>query len=98
MKERFPELSEEIELNCGSRTGAGRPRIEEEYPELLKTIVDIVAPEAAADVGRRPELLRDCISLDDLCAEIEKRIDGILTKELRFIFGSRIFNLLSYRT
>ena len=76
LKEKFPELSTDIEASCATRTGAGRPRKEDECPHLLKTIVDIVAPEASADVGRRSELLRACTTLDDLKKEVEKRLDG----------------------
>ena len=71
LKERFPELSSEISASCGTRTGAGRPRIEEQCPLLLKTIVDMVAPEASADIGRRSELLRACTTVDDLKKELE---------------------------
>lgn len=77
LKAIYPEMAVEISNKSGTRTSAGRPRIEENFPTLLQTIVDIVAPEASADERRRSELLRSCTSLDDLKKELEKRIEGI---------------------
>lgn len=74
--EKFPEIKDVLKESSGTRITPGRPRIEEKYPLLLKTIVDIVAPEASADVGRRSELLRSCTTLKDLKQELEKRIEG----------------------
>ena len=76
LKAMYPEMTQEIANKSGTRPSAGRPRIEESFPTLLQTIVDIVAPEASADERRRSELLRSCTSLDDLKKELERRIEG----------------------
>lgn len=79
--EKFPDLKDVLQDSSGTRSTLGRPRIEEKYPLLLKTIVDIVAPKASADVGRRSELLRCCTTLKDLKQELEKRIEGEVSIE-----------------
>ena len=49
----------------------GRPRLEEQFPNLLETIVKIVSPGASAESKRRSELLRCCKTLDDLKEKLE---------------------------
>ena len=48
------------------RQEVGRPRVEDDQPDLLKAIVDIVCAGAAADERRRSEKLSTCKTLDDL--------------------------------
>ncbi|CAH0563025.1 unnamed protein product [Brassicogethes aeneus] len=48
------------------RSTAGRPRLEEEQPELLKTIVDLAMFGASAEERRRSEIVRSCRTLTDL--------------------------------
>ncbi|CAG7828419.1 unnamed protein product, partial [Allacma fusca] len=49
---KHPELAAELEATVIQRPGSGRPRLEESQPMLLKTIVDIVAPESCTDQRR----------------------------------------------
>ncbi|CAG7828761.1 unnamed protein product [Allacma fusca] len=70
---KYPELASEINANIGNRPGSGRPRLEESQHLLLKTIVDIVAPEASTDQRRRSELLNSCKTLDDLQKELARQ-------------------------
>ena len=60
-------------LKSHNRSGAGRPRLEIDQPELLATILDIVEMNSATDARRRCEMLRTCTSLDDLCNELNDR-------------------------
>jgi hypothetical protein len=73
LKEKYPGIENEIPL---SQT-AGRPTLEREQPLLLKTIVDIVSPSAAAEDRRRAEVLRACTTIDDLKVELEKKGNDI---------------------
>lgn len=49
-----------------SRSGPGRPRLEEQQPLLLKTIVDLAMFGASAEERRRSEIVRSCRTLNDL--------------------------------
>ncbi|CAG7722848.1 unnamed protein product, partial [Allacma fusca] len=69
---KHPELADELEAVIQS-PGSGRPRLEESQPMLLKTIVDIVAPESCTDQRRRTELLNSCKTLEDLQHELERK-------------------------
>lgn len=53
------------------REAPGRPRIEDDQPELLKAIIDIAMFGGAADSRRRTELIRSCKTLKDLHCELE---------------------------
>jgi hypothetical protein len=63
-----PEV--EAKLKKFSRHQPSRPRLEEDQPQLLKTIVDIVTIGAAADDRRRSEVLRCCLTLNDLVEQL----------------------------
>jgi hypothetical protein len=63
-----PEVAEKLKKFC--RDKPSKPRIEEDQPQMLKTIVDIVTNGAAADERRRSEVLRSCLTLDDLVKEL----------------------------
>jgi hypothetical protein len=63
-----PEEAEKLKKFC--RDKPSKPRIEEDQPQLLKIIVDIVTNGAAADESRCSEVLRSCLTLDDLVKEL----------------------------
>ncbi|ESN94336.1 hypothetical protein HELRODRAFT_164161 [Helobdella robusta] len=52
------------------RKTLGRPSIETDQSDLLKSIIDIVTASGAADDRRRTELIRSCKTLDDLHSEL----------------------------
>ena len=54
-----------------NRRVPGRPRIEEDQPQLLSTILDIVQATSAADPRRRTEMIRSVRTLDDLVSELK---------------------------
>lgn len=62
--EEHPVVGQRLKKFC--RQKIGRPRLEDDQPQLLKTIVDIVLCGAAADPRRRSEKLTSCKTLDDL--------------------------------
>jgi len=66
--EKFPELRESLLL----REKQGRPRIEEEQPLLLKTIVDIALHGSAAHERRQNEVYRSVKTLNDLTEQLNK--------------------------
>jgi hypothetical protein len=66
---QHPEVSQVFQ-DIVPRSKIGRPRMEENQPYLLKTIVDILSVNGAADPRRRTELLRSCMTIDQLQAEL----------------------------
>jgi len=60
-------------LNKLYRRGAGRPRIEEQCPDLLQIIEEIAKVGGASDDKRRTETIRPCLTLDDLREKIRQR-------------------------
>ena len=66
-----PELHPQ--LNKLYRRGAGRPRIEEQCPDLLQIIEEIAKVGGASDDKRRTETIRPCLTLDDLREKIRQR-------------------------
>lgn len=74
-KEKLEQIKAKLPEDAGpvpgTRDGPGRPRLEEIQPGLLETIIKIVTPDSAADVGRRSELLRSCLTLDDLHSKLQ---------------------------
>jgi len=77
-KEAIQTISEKDEesgnlLKSFNRKSVGRPRLEEDQPELLNTIMDIVQMNSSADARRRSEILRSCTTLDDLWKELQNR-------------------------
>ena len=78
LKETIQVISEKDEesgnlLKTFNRKVKGRPRLEVDQPGILSTIVDIVDLNSAADDRRRSELLRTCVTLDDLNTELAHR-------------------------
>lgn len=55
------------------RPGGGRPRIEEQIPGLLEAIEDIAKAGGASDDRRRSEVIRPCLTLDDLREKLRQR-------------------------
>jgi hypothetical protein len=73
---QHPEVSQVFQ-DIVPRSKTGRPRMEENQPYLLKTIVDILSVNGAADPRRRTELLRSCMTIDQLQSElISQGING----------------------
>ena len=70
------EVSEEVRniLKPVNRNTIGRPRLETDQPQLLKTILDLVNASSSADARRRTEKLTTLTSLDDL-TEALKSLD-----------------------
>ena len=76
LKEAIKTISEKDEesgklLKSFNRPNVGKPRLEEDQPELLKTTLDIVQMNSASDNRRRSEILRTCTTLDDLWKELQ---------------------------
>ncbi|CAF4412548.1 unnamed protein product [Rotaria sp. Silwood2] len=69
--ETKPELHPQ--LNKLYRPGTGRPRIEEECPDLLQIIEEIAKVGGASDDRRQSETIRPCLTLDDLREKIKQR-------------------------
>ncbi len=55
------------------RRGVGRPRVEEQCPDLLQIIEEIAKVGGASDDRRRSETIRPCLTLDDLREKIKQR-------------------------
>ena len=53
-----------------NREKVGRPRIEEDQPNLLETILDLVQASSATDDRRRSEIMRTVTTLSDLQAAL----------------------------
>ena len=78
MKEVIKKVSEKDEeaaemFKTFNRKVTGRPRLEVDQPGILSTIIDIVDLNSAADDRRRSEMLRTCVTLDDLNTELAHR-------------------------
>ncbi|CAF4945677.1 unnamed protein product [Rotaria sp. Silwood1] len=69
--ETKPELH--TQLKKLYRRGAGRPRVEEQCPNLLQIIKEIVKVGGASDDRRQSEIIRSCLTLDDLREKIKQR-------------------------
>lgn len=54
------------------KSKSGRPRLENEQPGLLETIIDLAVFGSGADDRRRTELIRSCKTLDDLHGQLKK--------------------------
>lgn len=61
----------EIGVRLRKRSHGGRPRLEEDQPELLKAIVEIAMYGSGADERRRSDTIRTVQTLDDLTAELK---------------------------
>ncbi|XP_065172441.1 uncharacterized protein [Atheta coriaria] len=55
-----------------ARSAPGRPRLEEQQTELLKTIVDLAMFGASAEERRRSESVRSCRTLTDLHEKLKE--------------------------
>ncbi|CAF4327668.1 unnamed protein product, partial [Rotaria magnacalcarata] len=69
--ETKPELHPQ--LRKVYRPGGGRPRIEEQIPGLLEAIEEIAKVGGASDDRRRSEIIRPCLTLDDLREKLRQR-------------------------
>ena len=64
--EKNPNLADVL----GVKKPSCRLRIESQQSDLLETIVSIVSLGSAAHLRRREDVLRNCVSLDDLHAQL----------------------------
>lgn len=64
--EKICEMNKEAAAVLKVRNKIGRPHIEEDQPELLQRIIDIVTLGGAAHDRRRTEEIRSCKTLDEL--------------------------------
>lgn len=74
-KTKLDELCSEnpaIKNSLNLRTEPGRPRVEADQPELLKTIIEIAQYGSSAHNRRQDESLRSVRTLDQLCQELNK--------------------------
>ena len=55
------------------REDSGRPPIDDAYPDLLSTIEEIAAAGGAGDDRRRTEVVRSCLTLDDLREQLKAK-------------------------
>ncbi|CAF1291047.1 unnamed protein product [Rotaria sordida] len=69
--ETKPELHPQLKKLY--RRGAGRPRVEEQCPDLLQIIEEIAKVGGASDDRRQSEIIRPCLTLDDLREKIKQR-------------------------
>ena len=67
LRDEHPEIAKKLKL----RADAGRPRLEVEQSELLRTITNLVTFGATADAKRRSEALGSCKTLADLHSELK---------------------------
>ncbi|KAK3907774.1 Cytochrome b6-f complex iron-sulfur subunit [Frankliniella fusca] len=61
-----PQLRKRLKV----RERTGRPRLEDDQPLLLQTIIKIAQAHGGADARRRSEAMQLCRTLDDLVAEL----------------------------
>ena len=71
------ELARESEENTKKlkrfmNAKAGRPPLENTYPDLHKVIVELATAGASADFRRRTDILNACMTLDDLTNALVK--------------------------
>ena len=64
----FPDLASQVTV----RDSAGRPPLEDSYPDLHKTVLDIATIGAAASDRRRQNLYRSVKTLDDLHSAVHQ--------------------------
>ncbi|CAF1359270.1 unnamed protein product [Adineta ricciae] len=69
--ETKPELHPQ--LNKLYRRTTGRPRVEEYCPDLLQMIEEIAKVGGASDGRRQTEIIRPCLTLDDLREKLKQR-------------------------
>ncbi|CAF1024873.1 unnamed protein product [Rotaria sordida] len=69
--ETKPELHPQLKKLY--RPGGGRPRIEEQCPDLLQVIEEIAKVGGASDDRRRSSTIRPCLTLDDLRDKLKQR-------------------------
>lgn len=71
--EELKVTNPEVANLFGKTPKPGRPRLEEQQPEILKTIVDIATYGAGADERRRSEAMRTVHTLEELTTELQLR-------------------------
>ena len=66
LNEDYPEACELLRKEGRVREKIGRPQLEDDQPDLIKTIMDIAALGASADGRRRTDVVNSARTLDDL--------------------------------
>lgn len=66
--DKYPGLREELKI----RNGPGQPRLEDEQPLLLKTIIDLAIHGSASHEKRQNDLYRAVRTLDELTQQLQK--------------------------
>lgn len=66
--EKIPTASQILKV----RKDPGRPRIENDQPDLLKIIVSLVTLGSGAHLRRRDETIRSCRTLDELTVQLQQ--------------------------
>lgn len=83
IKSTFPEAAKIL----NQKSTPGRPCIEDNQPDFLKTIIDLATYGSGADDRRRTEMIRTCKTLDDVHDQLLK--DGFKVSRsalyLRFV-------------
>jgi hypothetical protein len=80
--------SPEIYAKLHKRSKPGRPRVEDDQPELLSTIVDIATYGGGAEERRRSDQIRTIKTLEDLTTELNDR--GFMVYQFVLIFVKRL--------
>ena len=70
--QEISKISTEAAKILNLREECGRPRIEVDQPELLKTITEIASRGCGADPRRQTNISRSCQTLGKLKIELEK--------------------------
>lgn len=92
-----PEIQQQLKI----RGMPGRPRVEDDQPELLQVLTEIASFGGGADDRRRSEMIRSCKTLDDLVKELQSAgftisrtatYFRLLPKNSRTIEGKRHIN------
>jgi len=78
--QQLKSTNPEVASVLSKRNKNGRPRVEEQQPELLKAVVDIAMHGCGADEKRRSEKIRSVQTLAELTAELN--LKGFEVREI----------------
>lgn len=67
------EDNPEMAKNARFRGVVGRPSVQKDQPHIIQTMIELATFGASAEEKRRSEVLRSCMTLDDLHQELLKR-------------------------
>ena len=89
---KFPDAESILKV----RDGPGQPKIEEDQPDLLQTIINVAIHGSGADDCRRTEMIRTVKTLDDLHVELLKQgffLSRFVKKKYFVKFWANLFNI-----